>query len=117
MEQLVLGLSEYMIPRISSSTDAEMRDIVVECGDDGEEVYNVLDEALFVFSSDLYVIRRVELIRDADNKEMKLSCGGETFVLGKMEQGTEVKAITHHNMRIHRHSDGEKSHVFVTLDI
>ena len=116
--ELVLGISEYMVPR-GSRTDVEKvsRDMEVETGSDSEEVYNVLDEELFVFSTELFVARRVDATRDAEQGQIKLVCRGETFVLGEMEQGTEVKAITHHNMRIHRHADGEKSHVFVTLDI
>ena len=116
MEQCVLGLANYMIP-IGDLADAATVEMHTEgAANEHELVYQVLDEYLFRFATELFAARSVT-ITQCDDAAATWTCSGETFVRGKHEQGTEVKAITMHNMRIYRQPDGSKTNIFVTLDI
>ena len=116
LERAVEGLANYMVP-VHDIEDAKTVEMHVEGADsDNDLVFLVLDEYLFHFATELFVAKHVHLTQ-CDNNSATWTCTGERFVHGKHEQGTEVKAITMHNMRVFRCTDGTKSHLFVTLDI
>jgi len=64
-------------------------------------LYHVLDEFLFSFASSLVVCRKIEVI-ELDEVNFRCRCigHGEQFSLKKHPQGTEIKAITMHMMKI-----------------
>ena len=116
LEKCVEGLANYMIP-VHDIKDSQSVEMQIEGADnDTDIVFMVLDEYLFRFSTELFVAKSVS-ITHLDEHSVSWTCKGEKFILGIHEQGTEVKAITMHNMRIHRQPDGDKTHIFVTLDI
>ncbi|KAL8566138.1 Protein archease [Nucella lapillus] len=90
-------------------------------GDDMESLlFHFLDEFLFLFSADPFIICRVVKIVEFDRENFKIKAEGygEEFVISKHPQGTEVKAITYSNMQIHEHSKySEGSEIFVIIDI
>merc|ERR1719379_1209327 len=64
-------------------------------------LYHLLDEFLFVFATEMHVSRRVEMLEfDEDNLRIRARGYGERMDLDKHEQGTEIKAITMHMMKI-----------------
>eukprot|EP00927_Polykrikos_kofoidii_P079146 TRINITY_DN75946_c0_g1_i1.p1 TRINITY_DN75946_c0_g1~~TRINITY_DN75946_c0_g1_i1.p1 ORF type:complete len:488 (-),score=78.61 TRINITY_DN75946_c0_g1_i1:204-1604(-) len=64
-------------------------------------VYHVLDELLFAFSTELIICRRVDCLElDLTNLTARVRCHGEKFDLKKHPQGTEIKAITMHQMKV-----------------
>lgn len=80
-------------------------------------LYYFLDELLFLFSAEPYLISkkvRIDLF-DETNFKIKATCFGEPFDLGKHPQGTEVKAITYSAMQIVKVND--KMEIFVIIDI
>ncbi|KAG8221928.1 hypothetical protein J437_LFUL002487 [Ladona fulva] len=92
-------------------------DIEAEGHDMLSLLYHFLDELLFLFSAEPFLIARVIKINefDTENFKIKARCYGEPFEIGKHPQGTEVKAITYSNMQVHE-NDG-KNEVFVIIDI
>jgi len=64
-------------------------------------LYHLLDEFLFSFSTEFVVCRRVEVFElDTENLKVSARGYGEKFDLQKHPQGTEIKAITMHMMKI-----------------
>jgi len=64
-------------------------------------VYHLLDEFLFVYGSEYLICRRVEILElDEDNYRIRARGWGERFDLSRHTQGTEIKAITMHQMKI-----------------
>merc|ERR1712061_524430 len=64
-------------------------------------LYHLLDEFLFSFGSEFVICRRVEITELDFNKLLVRARGfGEKFDLQKHPQGTEIKAITMHQMKI-----------------
>ena len=70
----------------------------------------------YQFNADLFVARRVRVLElDTAAFRARSVGGGEKFVLGRHEQGTEVKAVTYSAMRITQ-ADGRVD-VLVIVDI
>lgn len=82
-------------------------------------LYRFLDELLFLFSAEPYIICKKVVITEfnLETFSIKCSCYGEPFDLSKHPQGTEVKAITYSAMQIVQNSEKERVDVFVIIDI
>lgn len=82
-------------------------------------LYRFLDELLFLFSAEPYLIcRRLEVTKFNQNPfEIECRCYGEPFDLAKHPQGTEVKAITYSAMQIVQQPDTGHCELFVIIDI
>ncbi|CAM1318696.1 ZBTB8OS (predicted) [Pycnogonum litorale] len=101
---------EYVQIQSSENIEAEGHDML-------SLLFHFLDEFLFVFSAEPYLIGRTVKITefDKENFKIKATAYGEQFNLEKHPQGTEVKAITYSNMQVH---DKEGQHeIFVIIDI
>lgn len=87
-------------------------------GDDLESLlFHFLDELLFLFSAEPYLICSKLEISNFDLVEFNIEClcYGEPFQLGKHPQGTEVKAITYSAMQIIQKPT--RNDVYVIIDI
>merc|ERR1712129_356983 len=64
-------------------------------------LYHLLDEFLFIFGTEMHISRCIEIL-DFDEAALRIRARGygERMDLNKHEQGTEIKAITMHMMRI-----------------
>lgn len=95
-------------------------EIVAE-GDDLESLlFHFLDELLFLFSCEPFLICskvKITEFKTGDEYRIKCKCYGEEFQLGKHPQGTEVKAITYSAMQIIEEPEQNKAQVFVIIDI
>ncbi len=82
-------------------------------------LYGFLDELLFLFSAEPFLIsKKLEITNfDLENWTINCRCYGEAFDLAKHPQGTEVKAITYSAMQIHDNKETNKVDVFVIIDI
>lgn len=106
-------------------TDLETVDIekcfqIESEGDDLEGLlYRFLDELLFLFSAEPFLICKAINISkfDLENFKIECMCYGEEFDLGKHPQGTEVKAITYSAMQIVQDEINQKCDVYVIIDI
>lgn len=89
-------------------------------GDDVEGLlFHFLDELLFLFSAEPFLIcRRLEITKfDLETFEIECRCYGEPFDLDKHPQGTEVKAITYSAMQVIQEPEKNYYEVFVIIDI
>ncbi|XP_045470329.1 protein archease-like [Harmonia axyridis] len=97
----------------------------VEIEADGHDLesllYKFLDELLFLFSCEPYLIcKKIEItqfIIEGEDMRIKCKCYGEEFQIGKHPQGTEVKAITYSAMQIINDPDKNDFQIFVIIDI
>ena len=82
-------------------------------------LYRFLDELLFLFSAEPYLICKKLVITEFNSEtfSIKCSCFGEPFDLKKHPQGTEVKAITYSAMQIVQNPEQKKYDIFVIIDI
>lgn len=80
-------------------------------------LFHFLDELLFLFSAEPYLICKKLRIDEFNMEEfrIKCTCFGEPFDLKKHPQGTEVKAITYSAMQIVQNP--VKYEIFVIIDI
>jgi len=64
-------------------------------------LYHLLDEFLFSFGTEFIMCRRVEILEmDEVGLKVRARGFGERFDLSKHPQGTEIKAITMHQMKL-----------------
>lgn len=90
----------------------------VEADDVPGLLFRFLDEVLFLFNADPYLLsKRVSILEFETEPTCKISaeCYGEPFCMGKHPQGTEIKAITYSAMKIKDESDCHE--VYFIVDI
>lgn len=82
-------------------------------------LYHFLDELLFLFSAEPYLIcPKVEITKfDLETFTIECLCYGEPFEIGRHPQGTEVKAITYSAMQIVQQPEKNNFELFVIVDI
>lgn len=97
----------------------EKHEIEADAEDLDGLLYKFLDELLYLFSADPYIICKKLKITELDLEKftIKCSCYGEPFDLDKHPQGTEVKAITYSAMQIVQNEKEGKVDIFVIIDI
>ncbi|PHJ17250.1 archease family protein [Cystoisospora suis] len=96
------GLFNYMTD--TSKVEPKESRTVEAAGSDLENLlFHFMDELLFLYGSEYFVARDL-LITKFDEKACVLACEakGEPFDRSRHSQGTEVKAITMHEMKIWR---------------
>ena len=93
--------------------------IEVEGTDLDNLLFQYLNELLYIFSTDDFLVCRKLKIFEFDEVAFKIKCEcyGETFDLAKHPQGTEVKAITYAQMTIVNRKDDNDFQIFVIIDI
>lgn len=116
-----------MMAYITDITQVEVKDketIEVEADDLNGLLYRFLDEILFLFNADPYLLskrvrilefEKTQLTNDESTYKIRVECYGETFALSKHCQGTEIKAITYSAMRIR--DEPECHEVYFIVDI
>ncbi|XP_055545057.1 protein archease-like [Wyeomyia smithii] len=118
-EQCGMAMFGYMteLPTVDIKTCYEIK---TEPTDDLENLlFRFLDELLFLFSAEPFLIcKKLEITKfDTENFYIECRCYGEEFDLSKHPQGTEVKAITYSAMKIYQNIEPNRSEVFVIIDI
>lgn len=116
-ESAAIAMTAY-ITDISKIDIKTKETILVEADDLTGLLYRYLDEILFLFNAEPYLLSKRVRILDFDigpNFRIEAECYGESFSLEKHSQGTEIKAITYSAMRI---NDGPLAHeVYFIVDI
>merc|ERR1712018_662564 len=116
-EQLAISMFGYMTEIDTVDMLEECDEIVAEGHDMLSLIFHWLDEWLFFFSAENFLIARKVKITEFDRENFRIKAVGygETFDLDKHPQGTEVKAITYSNMQFY--DDDKKHEIFVIIDI
>lgn len=118
LEQNGMAMFGYMTEL--ESVEISQKHIIEAKADDLDGLlFHFLDELLFLFSAEPFLICKKLQITELDliNFTLKCSCFGEEFTLGKHPQGTEVKAITYSAMQIVQNHTEKKFDIFVIIDI
>ncbi|KAK7092179.1 protein archease-like [Littorina saxatilis] len=116
-EQVAMAMFNYMTTDITRVDMTRVHRVEAEGEDMLSLLYHFLDEFLFLFCAEPFLICRVVKILEFDQENFRIKAEGygEEFDISKHPQGTEVKAITYSNMQVH---EEEKKHdVFVIIDI
>ncbi|KAL2729622.1 protein archease-like, partial [Vespula squamosa] len=117
-EQCAIAMYGYM----TDLRRVEITDILhveVEGHDIQSLLFQFLNELLFVFSAESYLVAKKVKINefDRENFKIKATLYGEEFNIRKHSQEAEVKAITYSAMQILDQPDVERPEVFVIVDI
>ncbi|XP_015109159.1 protein archease-like [Diachasma alloeum] len=89
-------------------------------GDDIQALlYHFLDELLFMFCAEPFLVAKKIKITEFDlqNFKLKATAYGEEFMLGKHPQGAEIKAITYSAMQVLDRPEVPRPEIFVIVDI
>ncbi|SBS87330.1 protein archease, putative [Plasmodium ovale] len=86
-----------------------------ECTED--LLYNFLTELHFLYGNEYFICKDIDIVTfDMENFYIEAYGYGEHFSPSKHESGTEIKAITKHELKIISHSD-DTWEIFVLVDI
>lgn len=111
----VVGMFGYMVSLGEFDTAMEMP-VRAEGHDLESLLYAFLDECLYIFHTDSFVMKHVDIIDlNTSNFQVRAIARGGLFDAARNVQGTEVKAITYSNMKIEEGKD--RSDVYVIVDI
>lgn len=116
-ENAAIAMTAY-ITDISKIDITTKESIQVEADDLKGLFYRYLDEILFLFNAEPYLLsKRVRILEfnTGPGFSIKAECYGESFSLEKHAQGTEIKAITYSAMRINE--DPNTHEVYFIVDI
>lgn len=98
--QVVVGMFNYM-SEVDNVELVQMVEVEAKGHDMLDLLFHLLDEYLYMFGTEMVICRRVEVVSfDEEKFHMKTRGYGERMDLKKHEQGTEIKAITMHMMKI-----------------
>ncbi|KAK5581969.1 hypothetical protein RB653_003550 [Dictyostelium firmibasis] len=118
LEQMVLIMNNYMVELDSVELDesATEQTISVKGHDMDSLLFALLDEFLFVFSTEFIIFKQVEIISfDRENFTIEAIGKGVELDKSKHTTGTEIKAITYSCMKIEENPDKSDIHVIVDI--
>lgn len=100
LAQVCVGMFNYMTPLENVDIVGSV-DVHATGHDMLDLLYHLLDEFLYMFSTEMHICRCIEILA-FDEQKFSISARGygEKMDLKKHEQGTEIKAITMHMMKI-----------------
>lgn len=116
-ENAAIAMTAYItdIKTIEIKTKEEIN---VEADDLTGLLYRFLDEILFLFNAEPYLLSKRVRIMDFQTSvrfSIKAECYGESFAISKHPQGTEIKAITYSAMKIN--DEPNRHEVYFIVDI
>jgi len=80
-------------------------------------MYRFLDEFLYLFATEYFVGRRMICEINEEELTIRTRAFGSKFELGKNPQGTEIKAITMHQMKVQKREEEQDWEAYVLVDI
>ncbi|XP_016907332.1 protein archease-like [Apis cerana] len=117
-EQCAVAMFGYMtdLERVEMT---QLHYVEAEGHDMESLLFHFLDELLFMFSAEPYIVAKKVKITKFDRANFKINAMalGEEFTIGKHSQNAEVKAITYSAMQIVESSETECPEIFVIVDI
>ncbi|XP_029053296.2 protein archease-like [Osmia bicornis bicornis] len=117
-EQCAIAMFELMTD-LARVQIKQVHKVEAEGHDMESLLFHFLDELLFMFSAEPYIVaKKVEIVTfDRENFKITAVAFGEEFTIGKHSQNAEVKAITYSAMQILDRPRTERPEVFVIVDI
>ncbi|KAI4499851.1 hypothetical protein M0802_005107 [Mischocyttarus mexicanus] len=117
-EQCAIAMYGYMTD-LNRVQITDIHKFEVE-GDDLESLlFQFLNELLFIFCAESFLVAKKVKINEFDRENFKIkgTIYGEEFDITKHSQESEVKAITYSAMQILDRPEFERSEIFVIVDI
>lgn len=117
LEPLAIGLFGVMFD-ITGFTDQVEKEISIKANDILSLVYQFLDEWLFNFDANDFVLKRIKVTKcDLDNFQVDAIGYGEEFDMEKHKdfRRTEVKAITYASMKVENKDN--RTDIYVIVDL
>ncbi|XP_014607694.1 PREDICTED: protein archease-like [Polistes canadensis] len=117
-EQCAIAMYGYMTD-LNRVEITDIHSFEVEGHDLESLLFQFLNELLFIFSAESFLVAKKVKINefDRENFKIKATIYGEEFDIHKHSQESEVKAITYSAMQILDQPDVERPEVFVIVDI
>lgn len=113
----IVAMFAYMVEIDEIGNELEM-EFVAEGHDLLSLLFNTLDECLYVFHTESFVMKQVVFrVLDTDKFQVAAVARGGLFDATRNSQGTEVKAITYSNMQVLCGNNSEKVETYVIVDI
>ncbi|SBT45171.1 protein archease, putative [Plasmodium ovale wallikeri] len=113
-----VGISMFNYMCNINKVELQMKRRVKAKGDCSENLlYNFLTELHFLYGNEYFICKDIDIVTfDTNNFYIEAYAYGEIFSPSKHESGTEIKAITKHELKIISHSDTSWE-IFVLVDI
>lgn len=116
-ENAAIAMTAYITD--IKAIEISMKELIeIEADDLTGLFYRFLDDVLFLFNADPYLLtKRVRILELETGPSFKVraECYGEPFSMDKHTQGTEIKAITYSAMKITNEPD--RCEVYFIVDI
>ncbi|KAI4835732.1 protein archease [Plasmodium brasilianum] len=115
-ESICISMFNYMCNL--NKVELKIRKKVIVHGDNLDDLlFKFLNEFHFLYGSEYFICKRIDILTfDTKTFFIKAVGYGETFSSFKHEGGTEIKAITKHELKIISNEEGE-CEIFVLVDI
>lgn len=117
-ENAAVAMTAY-ITDINKIEISKKETLQVEADDLKGLLYRFLDEVLFLFNAEPYLlskrVRILEFHAEESRYSIKAECYGENFSMDKHPQGTEIKAITYSAMKVY--DETNRHEVYFIVDI
>ena len=94
--------------------ERETRDVEATGSDDEALIYSWLAELLAVAEAERLVFRRA-VIRALESGRVRGTAHGEAFDRNRHRSGTNIKAVTFHQLKVAKTQDGFSAQVFLDL--
>ena len=94
--------------------EQESREVEATGSDDETLIYSWLAELLAVAEAERLVFRRAE-IRELESGRVRGAAYGEAFDRNRHRSGTNIKAVTFHQLKVAKTHDGFSAQVFLDL--
>lgn len=113
----IVAMFAYMVEIDEIDNELEM-EFVAEGHDLPSLLFNTLDECLYIFHTENFVMKQVIFrVLSTDKFQIAAVARGGLFDATQHSHGTEVKAITYSNMQILHGDDRENVETYVIVDI
>ncbi len=97
MEKTILAQRDLMIGNMQVGSDEEREFIIDE--DDAEiALVSILEEILYLFEHQKFAVSCCSV--SVQNSEYRVQMKGSLFNRSKVEDGTEIKAVTYHQLKV-----------------
>ena len=102
MEKTILALSDLMIGNMQVGSDEEREFIIDE---DNAEIalVSILEEILYLFEHQKFAVSCCSV--SVQNNEYRVQMKGSLFNPSKVKDGTEIKAVTYHQLKVKKEDD------------
>jgi SHS2 domain-containing protein len=109
------ALFELVVANLSESHPTQERTIELAADDLETLLFDWLSELLFVFETEALVLSRFEVQVDETACTLRARVQGQALSLDRHALGHEVKAVTYHQLSVHRHADDWQAQVILDI--